>query len=140
MQAASAPLAAAIDQSAERLARGGRLIYLGTGTSGRISGQDAAELPPTFHWPYERAINLMAGGQDAIIRAVEGAEDSEERAIAALDEVGVCADDVVIGLASSGQYRAGNARRRRWQFAPRHRVISRTPHSPIQPLAARSAL
>ncbi|WP_240230730.1 N-acetylmuramic acid 6-phosphate etherase [Devosia lacusdianchii] len=103
VQAASAPIATAIDQGSERLARGGRLIYLGAGTSGRISGQDAAELPPTFNWPYERAINLMAGGQGAIFRAVEGAEDREELAIAALDEVDVGPDDVVIGLAASGR-------------------------------------
>lgn len=103
VQAASAPLAEAIDRAAERLERGGRFIYLGAGTSGRIAGQDAAELPPTFNWPYERAINLMAGGRDAVFRAVEGAEDHEELAVAALDDAGVGPDDVVIGLAASGR-------------------------------------
>jgi N-acetylmuramic acid 6-phosphate etherase len=103
VQAASAPLAEAIDRGAERLERGGRLIYLGAGTSGRIAGQDAAELPPTFNWPYERAVNLMAGGQQAVFRAVEGAEDKEELAVQSLDEVKVTPDDVVIGLAASGR-------------------------------------
>ncbi len=103
VQAAGEALADAIDRAAERLERGGRLIYMGAGTSGRIAGQDAAELPPTFNWPYERAINLMAGGNAAVFRAAEGAEDREELAVAALDEVGVGADDVVIGLAASGR-------------------------------------
>jgi N-acetylmuramic acid 6-phosphate etherase len=103
VQTASAAISEAIDRSAERLARGGRLIYLGAGTSGRIATQDAAELPPTFNWPYERAITLMAGGQQAVFRAVEGAEDSEQLATDALDEIGIAADDVVIGLAASGR-------------------------------------
>lgn len=103
VQAASAPIAEAIDSGAERLARGGRLIYLGAGTSGRIATQDAAELPPTFNWPYERAITLMAGGKDAVFHAAEGAEDSEQLAIDALDGIGVSENDVVIGLAASGR-------------------------------------
>ena len=103
VQAASAPIAEAIDRAAERLARGGRLIYLGAGTSGRIATQDAAELPPTFNWPYERAITLMAGGRDAVFHAAEGAEDSEQLAIDALDSVGISENDVVIGLAASGR-------------------------------------
>jgi N-acetylmuramic acid 6-phosphate etherase len=103
VQTASAAISEAINRSAERLARGGRLIYLGAGTSGRIATQDAAELPPTFNWPYERAITLMAGGQQAVFRAVEGAEDSEQLAIDALDGIGIAADDVVIGLAASGR-------------------------------------
>lgn len=103
VQAASAPIAEAIDRAAERLARGGRLIYLGAGTSGRIATQDAAELPPTFNWPYDRAITLMAGGQAAVFHAVEGAEDSEQLAVEALDGIDVAANDVVIGLAASGR-------------------------------------
>ncbi len=103
VQAAAPFLVEAIERGAERLARGGRLIYLGAGTSGRIAGQDAAELPPTFNWPYESAITLMAGGRDAVFRAAEGAEDKEELAVQALDEAGVGPDDVVIGLAASGR-------------------------------------
>lgn len=103
VQAASAELAKAIDLGAERLAKGGRLLYLGAGTSGRIATQDAAELPPTFNWPYERAISLMAGGEGAFIQAKEGAEDDEAAAIADLKGVDVGPNDVVIGLAASGR-------------------------------------
>ena len=103
VQAASAQIADELDRSAERLARGGRLIYLGAGTSGRIATQDAAELPPTFNWPYERAITLMAGGKEAVFHAAEGAEDSEQLAIDALDGIGISENDVVIGLAASGR-------------------------------------
>ena len=103
VQAANAGIAEAIDRGAERLARGGRLVYLGAGTSGRIATQDAAELPPTFNWPYERAISLMAGGRDAVFHAAEGAEDSEQLAIDALDDIQIDAKDVVIALAASGR-------------------------------------
>lgn len=103
VQAATPALVEAIDRGAERLARGGRLIYLGAGTSGRIATQDGAELPPTFNWPYERAITLMAGGQGAVFHAVEGAEDKEELAVEGLDEIGVTENDVVIALAASGR-------------------------------------
>ena len=80
----------------------GRLIYLGAGTSGRLGAQDAAELPPTFNWPYERAIALMAGGPGALIKAVENAEDSITAAAEGLDGLGLTGTDVVIGLAASG--------------------------------------
>lgn len=103
VQAAAPALAEAIDRGAERLAKGGRLIYMGAGTSGRIATQDAAELPPTFNWPYERALSLMAGGSTALTLAAEGAEDSEELAQADLDGVNVGPNDVVIGLAASGR-------------------------------------
>lgn len=102
VQAAREPIARAIDAIAERLGAGGRLIYMGAGTSGRVAAQDGAELPPTFNWPYERAITLMAGGPEALIRAVENAEDGRTAASDALDEAGVTRNDVVIGLAASG--------------------------------------
>jgi N-acetylmuramic acid 6-phosphate etherase len=102
VQAARPALAAAIGRAADRLAGGGRLIYVGAGTSGRIAMQDAAELPPTFSWPYERALSLIAGGDAAIQRAQEGAEDREDIAVVDLDAVGVSAADVVVGLAASG--------------------------------------
>src|SRR5216684_7148467 len=59
----------------ERLRAGGRLIYAGAGTSGRLAVQDGAELMPTFSWPSERLLLLMAGGRDALVRSIEGAED-----------------------------------------------------------------
>lgn len=112
---ARAALAEAIDAAAARLARGGRLLYLGAGTSGRLAALDAAELPPTFGWPAERAIALMAGGPGAFVHAVEGAEDDGDAATAALEAAALGAEDVVIGLAASGRtpyVRAGLAHAR----------------------------
>src|SRR5690606_34241535 len=76
VQAAAGQIAAAIDRAAERLSRGGRLIYLGAGTSGRLAALDAAELLPTFGWPAERAIAFMAGGRGALEQSAESAEDN----------------------------------------------------------------
>ncbi|PWE30808.1 N-acetylmuramic acid 6-phosphate etherase [Pararhodobacter marinus] len=101
--AARPALAKAIDACAARLRQGGRLIYLGAGTSGRLAVLDAAELPPTFDWPPERAVALMAGGPTAVTEAVEGAEDSESEAPDALDALGLTPADVVIGVAASGR-------------------------------------
>jgi N-acetylmuramic acid 6-phosphate etherase len=85
-----------------RLARGGRLVYAGAGTSGRIAVQDGAELPPTFDWPPERLVLLIAGGEKALMRAIENAEDDAEAGAAAVERHAIGADDVVIGLAASG--------------------------------------
>lgn len=103
VQAAGPAIATAIDKAATRLADGGRLIYVGAGTSGRIAAQDAAELPPTFNWPYERAVPVMAGGERALLRAAEGAEDNTEAARQALRDLAVGRNDVVIALAASGR-------------------------------------
>jgi N-acetylmuramic acid 6-phosphate etherase len=103
VRAAAPALTAAIDAATERLQQGGRLIYVGAGTSGRIATQDAAELPPTFSWPYERAIPVMAGGDAALVRAVEGAEDNEGAAREALLELGLTRNDVVLAIAASGR-------------------------------------
>ncbi|WP_274426027.1 N-acetylmuramic acid 6-phosphate etherase [Chelativorans sp. YIM 93263] len=103
VHAARVTIAEAIARAAERLSKGGRFVYLGAGTSGRIATQDAAELPPTFNWPYERAISLMAGGDAAFIKAIEGAEDGETEAPRELDNHGIGENDVVIGLAASGR-------------------------------------
>ena len=103
VKAASASLAEAIERSAQRLEQGGRLIYVGAGTSGRIATQDAAELPPTFNWPYERAVPVMAGGETALTHAAEGAEDDGPAARTSLKELGLAANDVVIAVAASGR-------------------------------------
>lgn len=103
VQAAAGPIIGAIDAAVERLRDGGRLIYVGAGTSGRIATQDAAELPPTFNWPYERAIPVMAGGDGALIRAVEGAEDDAGAARQALADLDLDGEDVVIAVAASGR-------------------------------------
>ena len=96
-------LARAVDAAADRLGAGGRLIYLGAGTSGRIATLDAAELPPTFGWPAGQARSLMAGGAAAYIEAAEGAEDDVTAPVAALDGLDLTARDVVIGVAASGR-------------------------------------
>lgn len=103
VRAARPALARAIEAAAQRLARGGRLIYAGAGTSGRIAAQDAAELPPTFSWPYERAVPVMAGGERALLHAAEGAEDDTGAARRALQELAVGPADVVVALAASGR-------------------------------------
>ncbi len=95
-------IARAVELGALRLARGGRLLYAGAGTSGRLSYLDSSELTPTFSWPSDRARVAMAGGQSAVFKAVEGAEDDFEagqRDVLALEPT---ADDVLIGIAASG--------------------------------------
>lgn len=105
-------IAQAVDAIAERFARGGRLIYMGAGTSGRLGVLDAAECPPTFQSPPEQVIGLIAGGQGAMFRAVEGAEDSPQFGEADLQALQLTANDVVCGIASSGRtpYVIGGAR------------------------------
>ncbi len=95
-------IAAAAEACVEQLGRGGRLVYAGAGTSGRIGVQDGAELPPTFNWPEDRLVLLMAGGDVAFTRAVENAEDDVAAGAAAIAAHGVGANDVVIGIAASG--------------------------------------
>src|SRR5262249_6961858 len=94
-------IAHAIDQIADRMAHGGRLIYAGAGTSGRIAMLDASELPPTFGIDESWIRVLMAGGERAFLHAVEGAEDDEDAAIDAVNRE-VKSDDAVIGIAASG--------------------------------------
>jgi N-acetylmuramic acid 6-phosphate etherase len=85
-----------------RLRFGGRLVYAGAGTSGRLAVQDGAELMPTFSWPEERLVLLMAGGRQALLRAVEGAEDDVELAQRLVGDSAVDRDDVLIAVAASG--------------------------------------
>ncbi|HEY1363648.1 MAG TPA: N-acetylmuramic acid 6-phosphate etherase [Xanthobacteraceae bacterium] len=85
-----------------RLRRGGRLVYAGAGTSGRLAVQDGAELMPTFSWPGERLLLLMAGGRDALLHPVEGAEDEVEQARALVRRNGIGENDVLIAVAASG--------------------------------------
>ncbi|WP_327422522.1 N-acetylmuramic acid 6-phosphate etherase [Streptomyces sp. NBC_01230] len=96
-------IAAAIDGTAARMARGGRLIYAGAGTPGRLGILDASECPPTFNTDPSEVIGLIAGGPSAIITAVEGAEDSAELAAADLDALGLTSDDTVVGISASGR-------------------------------------
>lgn len=91
----------AIDAIADRMLDGGRLFYVGAGTSGRIAAVDASEIPPTFGTAPEMVQVIMAGGETAFTTAAEGAEDDEEAAVRAIDER-VRAEDVVVGIAASG--------------------------------------
>jgi len=94
-------IAHAVDEIANRLSHGGRMFYVGAGTSGRIAMLDAAELPPTFGIDRSLVRVLMAGGERGYFAAAEGAEDDEEAAIAAVEKE-VVADDAVVGIAASG--------------------------------------
>jgi N-acetylmuramic acid 6-phosphate etherase len=93
---------AAVDDAVAALKRGGRLVYVGAGTSGRIAVQDGAELRPTYDWPSDRIVFVMAGGMQAVLQSVEGAEDDEEKAAEAIAESEVNEHDVVIAVAASG--------------------------------------
>ncbi|MEU5898043.1 MULTISPECIES: N-acetylmuramic acid 6-phosphate etherase [Streptomyces] len=96
-------IAAAIDGTAERMARGGRLIYAGAGTAGRLGVLDASECPPTFNTDPSEVVGLIAGGPTAMVKAVEGAEDSKELAADDLEDLNLTEDDVVVGISASGR-------------------------------------
>jgi N-acetylmuramic acid 6-phosphate etherase len=96
-------IADAVDMIAARLHEGGRLIYVGAGTSGRLAVLDAAECVPTFSVDPERVQALIAGGKEALIRGIEGAEDSREGGRADLLALNLSAKDAVVGIAASGR-------------------------------------
>ncbi|MDD2419984.1 MAG: N-acetylmuramic acid 6-phosphate etherase [Bacteroidia bacterium] len=91
-----------VDGIVERMKKGGRLFYLGAGTSGRLGILDASEIPPTFGAPYDLVIGLIAGGDSAIRKAVEAAEDSWEGGWNDVMEYDVSENDVLVGIAASG--------------------------------------
>jgi N-acetylmuramic acid 6-phosphate etherase len=95
-------IARAIDLIEAAFRAGGRLIYVGAGTSGRLGVLDAAECPPTFGTPPEMVVGLIAGGEPALVRSVEGAEDDLDAATGAIDSLKVGPNDVVVGIAASG--------------------------------------
>lgn len=96
-------VARAVERFAETLRKGGRVIYVGAGTSGRLGVLDAAELWPTYRLPWDRVQGLVAGGIGALVRAQEGAEDREEEAARDLRAVGLSPEDLVIALAASAR-------------------------------------
>jgi N-acetylmuramic acid 6-phosphate etherase len=98
-------IARAVDAIVGGLKKGGRLIYVGAGTSGRLAALDAAECPPTFGVPREMVQALVAGGSDALTRAVEGAEDSAEQAVRSLRVRRAAPPDVLVGISASGTTR-----------------------------------
>jgi N-acetylmuramic acid 6-phosphate etherase len=102
VQAAAPQLALAVDAALPRIRAGGRLVYVGAGTSGRLGVIDSVELPPTFSWPRDRAIGVLAGGERAMFAAVEGAEDDPILGAADLRALGPTTQDVVLLIAASG--------------------------------------
>jgi len=102
VQAAVPALVAAVESALPRIAAGGRLLYAGAGTSGRLGVLDSVELTPTFSWPRERAVAMIAGGESAMFVAVEGAEDSEHQGRKDLEAVLPGPDDVLLAIAASG--------------------------------------
>lgn len=125
-------IAQAVDLAAAALKAGGRLIYLGAGTSGRLGVLDASECPPTFGVPHGMVIGLIAGGPGALLKAVEGAEDDAALGEADLVALNLAATDMVVGLAASGRtpYVIGALRYAR-QLGCATAAISCNPDSPI---------
>jgi N-acetylmuramic acid 6-phosphate etherase len=96
-------IASLIEDIVASFKRGGRLIYIGAGTSGRLGVLDASECPPTFGTPPEMVQGLIAGGKEALTRSIENAEDREEDGVRDLREIGFCEKDVLVGITASGQ-------------------------------------
>jgi N-acetylmuramic acid 6-phosphate etherase len=102
LKSQTSAIAAASEAAAARLKGGGRLMYAGAGTSGRIAVQDGVELSPTYNWPQDRLVFLIAGGPGALTESAEGAEDDADAGRAAILDIGAGEHDVVIGVAASG--------------------------------------
>ena len=102
VEAALPALAGLVEALVPRMAQGGRLFYLGAGTSGRLGVVDASECPPTFGVPHGVVVGIMAGGDTAIRRAVEGAEDDEAQGWRDLESHHLTEHDTVVGIAASG--------------------------------------
>jgi N-acetylmuramic acid 6-phosphate etherase len=103
VEACSAEIAAAVDGITARFRRGGRLIYIGAGTAGRVGVLDASECPPTFGTDPSMVVGLIAGGETAIRSAVENAEDDSDAAERSLRDLGLTERDTVVGLSASGR-------------------------------------
>lgn len=103
VQSALPAIAEGVDAIAAAFRAGGRLVYVGAGTSGRLGVLDASECPPTFSVPHEMVVGVIAGGRVALTDAVEGAEDSPEQGAADVDGLGIGENDVVAGITASGR-------------------------------------
>lgn len=99
---AAESIATAVDAIADAFEKGGRLFYVGAGTSGRLGVLDAAECPPTFGVPYDMVTGIIAGGRDRMFTAGENAEDCYEQGVAAIVEHDIRASDVVVGISAAG--------------------------------------
>jgi N-acetylmuramic acid 6-phosphate etherase len=125
-------LARAAEGAADRLDRGGRLVYAGAGASGRLAVQDGVELHPTFGWPRERLHYLIAGGEPALVQSIEGAEDDAAAAVAAVDELALCDTDVVVAVAASGRTTFTCAAQRRARAAGTLTIgLANNPKTPL---------
>ncbi len=102
VEAESENISRAVDAAAEAILSGGRLIYMGAGTSGRLGVLDASECPPTFGVSPETVMGLIAGGYKRLVSAGEGAEDSGEAGVEDLKNIGLCSKDVVCGISAAG--------------------------------------
>jgi N-acetylmuramic acid 6-phosphate etherase len=96
-------IASLVEKVVEKMSAGGRLFYIGAGTSGRLGVVDASEIPPTYGMPHGKVIGLIAGGDSAIRKAVEFAEDDERQAWKDLEQYAINQQDVLIGIAASGR-------------------------------------
>lgn len=125
-------VAKAVDAAAASLSAGGRLIYLGAGTSGRLGVLDASECPPTFGVPHGLVVGLIAGGPGALLKAVEGAEDNAQLGVSDLQALELKPQDMVVGIAASGRtpYVIGALRYAR-QLGCHTAAVSCNPASPI---------
>ncbi|NJB81798.1 N-acetylmuramic acid 6-phosphate etherase [Wenyingzhuangia aestuarii] len=102
VEKATPQIEALVNTIVEKLKNGGRLFYMGAGTSGRLGILDASECPPTFGVPHELVVGIIAGGDTAIRKAVENAEDNTQQGWIDLQKHNICSNDVVIGIAASG--------------------------------------
>ncbi|QEW31155.1 N-acetylmuramic acid 6-phosphate etherase [Erwinia billingiae] len=125
-------VAKAVDAAAASLSAGGRLVYLGAGTSGRLGVLDASECPPTFGVPHGLVVGLIAGGPGALLKAVEGAEDNAQLGVSDLQALELKPQDMVVGIAASGRtpYVIGALRYAR-QLGCHTAAVSCNPASPI---------
>ena len=102
VEKATEQIAAATDAISEKMVKGGRLFYIGAGTSGRIGVLDASECPPTFGVSEDKVTGIIAGGYDMLVHASEGAEDVEEAGVRDICQAGVQAGDAVVGISAAG--------------------------------------
>jgi N-acetylmuramic acid 6-phosphate etherase len=143
-------IAKAIELVVDAFRRGGRLVYVGAGTSGRLGVLDAAECPPTFGTPATMVVGVIAGGYGALVKSVEGAEDDVNAGAAAMDTAAVTGKDVVVGIAASGTtpyVRAALARAQTLgaqtglvTCAPPPRILAETCDVIVQPVVGPEAL
>jgi len=129
-------IARAVDAIVAAFAQGGRLIYCGAGTSGRLGILDASECPPTFGTPRSQVVGLIAGGRQAILQAVENAEDNQQQGAQDLIDIGFSRHDVLVGIAASGRtpYVLGALEHANATGAVTA-ALSCNPHSPMAQLA-----